>query len=390
MSDTELTLRYGFNPHQPARLRALGDQLPFRLLNGQPSAINLMDALNAWQLVRELRQATGLPAAASFKHVSPAGAGLGLPLPPALAQAYFVDDVELSPLAQAYARARGTDRLSSYGDCAAVSDPLDPATAELLRREVSDVIIAPGFAPGTLDVLRGKKGGRYVILEVDPSYAPAPVEQRDLFGAALEQARNTTLPNADQLGEIVTRRRDLADAALRDMLVSLVVLKYTQSNSIVLAWQGQTIGVGAGQQSRLHCARIAANKADLWWLRQHPRALELRFKPGTKRPERDNAIEAFLAPDTDEPALRSLAEIAVALPPRLTDSERRDWLAGMTGVTLGSDALIPFRDTLDRAARSGVGYVVQAGGAMRDDAVRAAADEHGMVMVYTGVRLFHH
>jgi len=390
MSDSRLVLRCGFNPHQAASISSTKGPLPFRVINGTPSAINLMDAMNAWQLARELRQALRLPAAASFKHVSPAGAAVGLPLPPTLAQACFVDDMELSPLAQAYARARGTDRLSSYGDCAALSDPLDAATADLIRREVSDVLIAPGFEAGTLAVIRRKKGGRYVVLEVAPGYVPPAREQRDLFGMTLEQDRNTFMPRPEDLRDIVTRNRDLPEDARRDVLLSLIVLKYTQSNSIALAWQGQTIGVGAGQQSRLHCARVAANKADLWFLRQHPRALGLRFEPGVRRPERDNAIETFLSQESDEHAISSLADVLTEVPPRLSLEERADWLRTMHGVTLGSDALIPFRDTLDRCARSGVRYVAQAGGAVRDEQVLAAANEHGMVMVHTGVRLFHH
>jgi phosphoribosylaminoimidazolecarboxamide formyltransferase/IMP cyclohydrolase len=390
MSDSRLVLRYGFNPHQAASISSAKGPLPFRVLNGTPSAINLMDAMNAWQLVRELGQALGLPAAASFKHVSPAGAALGLPLPPPLAQACLVDDMELSPLAQAYARARGTDRLSSYGDCAALSEPLDAATAALLRREVSDVLIAPGFDAGALDIVKRKKGSRYLVLEVDPDFLPPPREQRDLFGMILEQDRNTFVPGPQDLRDIVTINRDLAEDARRDALLSLIVLKYTQSNSIVLAWQGQTIGVGAGQQSRLHCARIAANKADLWFLRQHPRALELRFRPRVRRPERDNAVETFLSQESAQHAVSGLVEVLTEVPPRLTAGERADWLRTMQGVTLGSDALIPFRDTLDRCARSGVRYVVQAGGAARDEQVLAAANEHGMVMIHTGIRLFHH
>lgn len=389
MSHVCLPLRYGTNPHQAACLRGDGP-LPIRVLNGAPSAINVLDAANAWQLVKELHQALGLPAAASFKHVSPSGAGLGLPLDEALRQSYFLEEVELSPLASAYARARGTDPLSSYGDCAALSEPLDMATAHLLRREVSNVLIAPGFEPGALEVVRQKQDGRYLVLEVDPEYLPPAVEARDVFGMTLEQDRNTFVPSDDDLTTIVTTNRELPEEAKRNALVGLLVLKYTQSNSIAVTYGGQTIGVGAGQQSRLHCARIACDKADRWFLRQHPRLRALSFRPGIKRTDRNNAVEVLLTEEPDSPSWRRLDTVLESVPRPLSEAERAAWLGRLAGATLSSDALIPFRDTLDRAARSGVRYVVQAGGALRDEQTVAAANEYGMVMVYTGTRLFHH
>ena len=347
-----------------------GSELPFEVLNGAPGYINVLDALNGWQLVRELRAALGQPAAASFKHVSPAGAAIGLPLSDALRRAYAVEDLELSPLAAAYARARGADRVSSYGDWVALSEPLDVATARLLRREVSDGVIAPAIEPAALDLLRKKRDGNYVVLRIDPAYEPPATETRQVFGVTFEQARNAFVPSFADLGRVVTQRTDVPDSALRDMLLALITLKYTQSNSVCFVKDGQVIGNGAGQQSRIHCTRIAAEKADLWHLRQHPRALALDT-PGLGRVERDNAIDDFLRHG-------------------LTVDDRQAWLVAQSGAVVGSDAYFPFRDNIDRAAESGAGYVVQPGGAMRDADIIAACDEHQMAMVLTGVRLFHH
>jgi AICAR transformylase/IMP cyclohydrolase PurH len=369
-----LILRYGTNPHQtPARIfRADGGRLPFEILNGAPGYINVLDALNSWQLVRELRQATGLPAAASFKHVSPAGAAVGVPMTETVRQSAAVpDSVELSALATAYARARGADRVSSYGDWAALSDPVDESTARLLRREVSDGVIAPGYAPRALELLKAKRGGRYTILHMDPDYEPPELERREVFGLTLEQRRNTVVPDRDVLRRVVTRRTELPESVQRDMLVALVALKYTQSNSVCLAVEGQVIGMGAGQQSRIHCTRLAADRADIWHLRQHPAVLALSFETDVDRVERDNRIDQFVRE-------------------RLTPEAKRAWLDEVRGVTLGSDAYIPFRDNIDRAHTSGVEYVVQPGGALRDEDIIAACDEYSMAMVFTGLRLFHH
>ena len=391
MPESDLSLRYGMNPHQkPARAYVDAAELPFEVRNGAPGYINLLDALNSWQLVRELRAATGLPAAASFKHVSPAGAAVAVPLSDTLATAYFVDDVELSPLATAYARARGADRISSFGDWVAVSDTVDEPTARLLRREVSDGIIAPGFSDEALDILCKKQGGRYTVLQVDPDYQPAELERRTVFGVTLEQGRNDVPAGPEQLENVVTSAKSLPGAAKRDLVVALTTLKYTQSNSMCLALDGQVIGAGAGQQSRIHCTRLAGNKADLWYLRQHPTTLGLRFRDGLGRPERDNAVDGFLrddlAPAEDEVWRASFAEV----PRRLTPEEKRAWLDGLTGVAMASDAFIPFRDNIDRAAMSGVSYVVQPGGSVRDEDVVAACDQYKMVMALSGVRLFHH
>lgn len=390
MPPREISLRYGMNPHQrPARAFA-PDRLPFEVRNGAPGAINLLDALNAWQLVRELRRATGLPAAASFKHVSPAGAGIGVPLSEALRRAYFVDDLELSPLATAYARARGADRVSSFGDVIALSDPVDLATARLIRREVSDGIVAPGYEPKALELLSAKRDGAYLVLDIDPSYEPGAAEIRDVFGVTIEQRRNDRAIDASLLENVVTRERTLTDEAKRDLLVGLITLKYTQSNSTAFACDGQVVGVGAGQQSRIHCTRLAAQKAELWWLRQHPAALDLPFRSGIGRPERDNAIDAFLREDltpAEEVAWRSAFERA---PARLEAKDRRRWLASIPALSYVSDAYLPFRDNVDRAHAAGARYIAQPGGSVRDPYVIAACDEHGMVMAFTGVRLFHH
>ncbi len=368
----ELRLRYGINPHQsPARAFVREGALPFEILNGRPSYVNLLDALNAWQLVRELSRAAGLPAAASFKHVSPAGAAVGTPLDDGVRLAYRVDDLTLTPLAAAYARARGADRLASFGDIAALSHSVDEPTAALLAREVSDGVIAPGYEPEALARLRRKRQGAYLVLRVSPEYAPPVTEARDVFGVTLEQRRNDALIDPHALGEAVTRAREIGDAARRDLVVAVVTTKYTQSNSICLAKDGQAIGVGAGQQSRIGCVRLAAEKAELWWLRQHPRALALRFEKTASRPERDNAVDEFTRSG-------------------LTADERREWLATLREVALASDGYFPFRDSLDRAARTGVRYVAQPCGSARDAEVIAAADNHAMTMLCTGVRLFQH
>jgi AICAR transformylase/IMP cyclohydrolase PurH len=390
----ELTLKYGCNPNQkPARAFVSEGELPFRILNGAPGYINLCDALNAWRLVRDLKQATGMPAAASFKHVSPAGAALGLPIEPesALAGALFPPKgIDLTPLACAYLRARGADRVSSYGDWVALSQPCDAATARAIRIEVSDGVIAPGFEPGTVETLASKKGGKYPILEMDTAWAPAAVERKDLFGVTLEQPQHDWVPGDEFPGEMVTKNRDLPEAARRDMVLAALTVKYVQSNSIVVAYDGQVVGAGAGQQSRIHCTRLACGKADLWWLRQHPRVLELPFREGLKRPARDNAIDQFLLERQPEPVEKLWLESFTDAPVRLTHEEKRQWLAELSGVTLASDAYFPFRDSIDRATESGVRYVVHPGGSLRDPEVTVAADEHGMVLAHSGVRLFHH
>jgi phosphoribosylaminoimidazolecarboxamide formyltransferase/IMP cyclohydrolase len=388
----DIQLRYGINPHQaPAHVRMPdGGPLPFKVLNGAPGYINLLDALNAWQLARELKTALEMPAAASFKHASPAGAAVGLPLDETLRQAYFVGQLELSPLAAAYARARGADRVSSFGDWAALSDVVDVPTAELLRREVSDGVIAPGYEPEALELLRGKKGGAYRVLEIDPAYEPPALERREVFGVLLEQPRNTAVPGAGDLAHIATAASHLPHSAARDMIIALLTLKYTQSNSVCYVYDGQVIGNGAGQQSRIHCTRLAGGKADAWFLRRHPRVLGLPFREGLSRPERDNAIDQFLQDSLPAPEEALWQQNFTAVPLRLSPSEKREWLDAQDDVTLGSDAFFPFRDSIDRAAQSGVRFVVQPGGSLRDDDVIAAADEYGMIMAFTGMRLFHH
>jgi phosphoribosylaminoimidazolecarboxamide formyltransferase/IMP cyclohydrolase len=393
MGKTELELRYGCNPHQkPARVYAREGALPFDVLNGAPGYINMLDALNAWQLVKELQRATGLPSAASFKHVSPAGAAVGVPLSDSLQQSCFVADLDLSPLAMAYARARGADRLSSFGDWIALSDEVDVSTAALIRREVSDGVIAPAYEPEALEMLSGKKNGRYVVVRMDPDYEPGEMEAREVFGVVLEQKRNDATIEAGMLQNVVTEEKDLPAEAVRDLLVAQVALKYVQSNSVCFAVDGQVIGAGAGQQSRIHCTRLAAEKADLWYLRQHPRALGLTsaFKDGLSRADLNNAVDLYLRDDLTPAEERFWEGFFDEVPPRLSPEERREWLDGLSGVSLASDAFFPFRDCIDRASRSGVKYVVQPGGAVRDDVVRAACDEYGMVMAMTGVRLFHH
>ena len=391
MSQGELTLRYGCNPHQSsARVFHASGKLPFEVLNGSPGYINLLDALNSWQLVRELKAVLNLPAAASFKHLSPAGAAVAVPLSDALKKAYFVNDLELSPLATAYARARGADRLSSFGDWIALSDEVDVSTAKLIGREVSDGIVAPGYAPEALEILKKKKGGNYVVLQMDETYKPAETEKREVFGVVLEQTINDKLITADLLQNVVSENKTVSSDAERDMLVATIALKYTQSNSICMALDGQVIGNGAGQQNRLACTDIAAGKAEAWYLRQHPDILGLQFKKGLKRPEKINAIEAYLRGDMSEQE-RGLWQVNFEVVPEpLSVEKRSEWIDQLQGVVLSSDAFIPFRDNVDRAVKSGVGYVVETGGSLRDDDVIAAANEYGMVLVLTGVRLFHH
>lgn len=391
MADKELKLRYGCNPHQsPARVYVKNGKLPLTVLNGSPGYINLLDALNAWQLVRELRKALELPAAASFKHVSPAGAAIAVPLTRELKRVYFVDDAELSPLATAYARARGADRMSSFGDWAALSDPCDLSTAQLLKREVSDGVIAPGFEPGALEILRQKKKGAYGVLEIDPKYQPPETETREVFGISFEQKRNNAAITADTLKNIVTESKEIPAEAQRDLILAQIALKYTQSNSVCLALGGQVIGIGAGQQSRIHCTRIAAAKADKWFLRQHPLMVGLEFKEGIGRPERDNAIDKLLEENLS-PAERYVWQESFIKPPdTLSADQRREWISLFFGVSLASDAFFPFRDNIDRAQQSGVRYIVQPGGSMRDDLVIEACDDYGMAMAMSGIRLFHH
>lgn len=388
----ELPLKYGCNPDQrPASVSAPGG-LPFRVRNGRPGYINLLDALNAWQLVRELKRACGLPAAASFKHVSPAGAALGLPLDETDVRALRAEGIGApSPIACAYIRARGADRMSSFGDFAALSDVCDESTAAFLRREVSDGIIAPGYTPEALALLTQKRGGNYTILEIDPDYAPPSLERREVFGVTFTQARSAQPIGPACLENVVTARRDLPETAVRDLLVALVTLRYTQSNSVCFAAGGQAIGVGAGQQSRIHCTRLAGDKADLWHLRRHPKVLELPFLPGIGRPARDNAVDQYLGAEP-EAVLADGAWQALfsARPEPLTADERRAWLGGVTGVALGSDAFFPFADNIERAARSGVSYIAEPGGSVRDEEVIAACDRHGIAMAFTGLRLFHH
>jgi len=388
----ELKLRYGTNPNQaPARVYMQdGSELPITILGGSPGYINLLDALNAWQLVRELKQAVGLPAAASFKHVSPSGAAVAVPLSDILKRIYFVDDMELSPLAMAYARARGVDRMSSFGDFIALSDTVDVSTARLIGREVSDGVIAPGYDPEALDILKNKKQGRYAVIQIDPAYEPHTMETRQVFGVNIEQRRNDRPVSRDDFANIVTQRKELPETAARDLFLAWITLKYTQSNSVCYAKDGQTIGVGAGQQSRVHCARLAGSKADLWWLRQHPAVLALPFKDGVKRPDRDNAIDQFLQPDVTDAEKKNWSNVFTHIPDQLTEQERRAWLDGLSDVVLGSDAFFPFRDSIDRAVKSGVKYVLQPGGSNRDEDVIGACDEYDMTMIFSRLRLFHH
>ena len=390
---TEMELKYGCNPNQkPSRIFMQEGELPITVLNGKPGYINLLDAFNSWQLVRELKQATGLPSAASFKHVSPAGAAVGLPLSDIDRKIYFVEqEGELSPIACAYIRARGADRLCSYGDWAALSDVCDADTANYLKGEVSDGIIAPGYTEEALAILREKKKGNYNVVQIDPDYVPAEIERKDVFGVTFEQGRNNYRIDRELLTNIVTVNKDLPDQAAIDMMVALITLKYTQSNSVCYVKDGQAIGVGAGQQSRIHCTRLAGNKADNWYLRQHPKVLGLQFVEGIRRPDRDNAIDIY----TSDEYMDILAEgewqqwFAVK-PEVLTAEEKREWVATQSGVTCGSDAFFPFGDNVKRAYKSGVEYIVEPGGSIRDDNVIETADSYGMVMCFTGMRLFHH
>ena len=389
----ELELKYGCNPNQkPARLYMEQGELPVTVRNGRPGYINFMDALNSWQLVKALKKATGLAAAASFKHVSPAGAALGLPLTETDRKVFFVEDEDLSPIACAYARARGADRLCSYGDWAALSDVCDAATARLLRPEVSDGVIAPGYTEEALEILRQKRKGSYNVVEIDPDYEPAPVETRLIYGIGFEQGYNAAEITEELLQNIVTQCKDMPQQAKNDLLLALITLKYTQSNSVCYTKDGQTIGVGAGQQSRIHCTRLAGDKADLWWLRRHPKVLALDFVDNIRRPDRDNAIGDFLLPAEVDTLLEDgrWQRVFKTRPEPLTEEERKQWLAKLDGVALGSDAFFPFGDNVERAHRSGVKFIAQPGGSIRDDHVIATCDKYGIAMAFTGLRLFHH
>ena len=389
----EISLKYGCNPNQkPSRIfMREGAELPVQVLNGKPGYINFLDAFNSWQLVRELKQATGLPAAASFKHVSPAGAAVYVPLSDTLKKIYFVDDLELSPIASAYAAARGADRMSSYGDWAALSDVCDKETATLLAREVSDGIIAPGYTDEALAILKTKRKGNYNVVQIDENYTPAPIEHKDVFGITFEQGRNELKIDGDMLNDLPTANKTLTEEAKRDLVVSLITLKYTQSNSVCYVKNGQAIGVGAGQQSRVHCTRLAGNKADNWYLRQSPRVLELPFKPDIRRPDRDNTIDVYISDDyMDVLADGQWENFFTVKPEPFTREQRRAWLDGMSGVALGSDAFFPFGDNIERAHKSGVEFIAQPGGSIRDDNVIEVCDKYGIAMAFTGIRLFHH
>ena len=391
----ELELKYGCNPNQkPSRIFMAEGELPIEVLSGRPGYINFLDAFNSWQLVRELKAATGLPSAASFKHVSPAGAAVGLPLSDTLRKIYFVDNVktELSPIACAYARARGADRMSSYGDFVALSDTCDEATALLLKREVSDGVIAPGYTPEALEILRAKRKGTYNVIKIDPAYEPEPIERKQVFGITFEQGRNDIRLDDPKLFEnIPTRNKEFTPEAKRDLIISLITLKYTQSNSVCYVKDGQAIGIGAGQQSRIHCTRLAGNKADIWWLRQHPKVMGLPFVDGIRRADRDNTIDVYISEEHDD-VLRdgTWQQLFKEKPEVLTMEEKKEWIARNTGVALGSDAFFPFGDNIERAHKSGVQYIAQAGGSVRDDNVIETCDKYGIAMAFTGVRLFHH
>ena len=389
---TELELKYGCNPNQkPARIFMESGELPLKVLNGKPGYINFLDALNSWQLVKELKAATGLPAAASFKHVSPAGAALGLPLTDVERHIYFAPEGELSPIACAYIRARGADRLCSFGDWAALSDVCDADTARFLALEVSDGVIAPGYTDEALEILKTKRKGGYNVVEIDPSYEPAPIERRNIYGITFEQGYNSLDINEEMLQNIVTENKELPQQAKHDMLLSLITLKYTQSNSVCYVKNGMTIGVGAGQQSRIHCTRLAGNKADSWWLRQHPKALSLPFVEGIRRPDRDNAIDVYLSDEYEDILADGVWQNTFTRRPEpLTREEKAAWIAQLSGVTVGSDAFFPFGDNVERARKSGVQYIVQPGGSIRDDHVIATCDKYGIAMAFTGMRLFHH
>ena len=390
----ELQLKYGCNPNQkPSRIyMADGRELPITVLSGRPGYINFLDAFNGWQLVRELKKATGLPAATSFKHVSPAGAAVGLPMDDTLKKIYWVDDMgELSPLACAYARARGADRMSSFGDFITLSDVCDKDTASLIKREVSDGVIAPGYTQEALEILKSKKNGNYCVIQIDEDYVPAPLEHKEVFGVCFEQGRQELPIDDALLSNIVTENKDLPENAARDLKISLITLKYTQSNSVCFVKDGQAIGIGAGQQSRVHCTRLAGQKADNWWLRQSPQVLGLQFVDGIRRADRDNAIDVYIGEEyMDVLAEGAWQKIFKVKPAVFTREEKRAWLDKMEGVTLGSDAFFPFSDNIERAHKSGVKYVAEPGGSVRDDAVIECCNKYGMVMAFTGIRLFHH
>ena len=385
----ELELKYGCNPNQkPAKVFMDSGELPFEVLNGRPGYINLLDALNGWQLVRELREATGLPAAASFKHVSPAGAAVGVPLDDVLKKIYFVKD-ELSPIATAYVRARGADRMSSYGDFAILSDECDESTAAYLKQEVSDGVIAPSYTDGALEILRSKRKGGYLVLKVDKDYEPPAAERKQVFGVTFEQNRNDMKISADCLSDIPTANKNFTDDAKRDLLIALITLKYTQSNSVCYAKGGQAIGIGAGQQSRVHCTRLAGNKAEFWFLRQSPQVLNLPFRADVKRPDRDNAIDVYIGAESED-ILNDWQRVFTVKPEKFTDEAKREWLNNLKGVALASDAFFPFGDNIERAHKSGVEFIAQTGGSIRDDNVIETCDKYGIVMAMTHIRLFHH
>ncbi|MBQ9902804.1 MAG: phosphoribosylaminoimidazolecarboxamide formyltransferase [Clostridia bacterium] len=389
----EMMLKYGCNPNQkPSRIfMEDGGELPIEVLNGKPGYINLLDAFNSWQLVSELKKATGYCAAASFKHVSPAGAAIGTPLSDVLKKIYFVDDLELSPLACAYAKARGADRMSSYGDFIALSDVCDVPTAKMIQREVSDGVIAPGYEPEALEILKSKRKGTYCIIKMDENYKPAEIERKQVYGVTFEQGRNELVIDDEMMSNIVTECKDLPETAKHDLIISLITLKYTQSNSVCYVKDGQAIGVGAGQQSRVHCTRLAGNKADNWYLRQNEKVLNLPFKPDIRRPDRDNTIDVYISDDYDDVLRDGTWELFFTEKPApFTKEEKKAWLATMSGVSLGSDAFFPFGDNIERAKRSGVQYIAEPGGSIRDDNVIETCNKYGMTMVFTGIRLFHH
>lgn len=388
----EMQLKYGCNPNQkPSRIYMKEGELPIEVLNGKPGYINLLDAFNGWQLVSELKLATNMPAATSFKHVSPAGAAVGLPLSDTLKKIYWVDDLELSPLANAYARARGADRMSSYGDFIALSDICDVATAKMISREVSDGVIAPGYEDEALEILKAKRKGTYNIIKIDAGYTPAPVETKDVFGVTFEQGRNNIEINEAMLENIVTESRELPESAKRDLLIALITLKYTQSNSVCYAKDGQAIGIGAGQQSRIHCTRLAGNKADIWWLRQSPKVLSLKFLDNIRRADRDNAIDVYISDEYEDVLADGVWQNIFAEKPEVfTCEEQKAWLSKNTGVALGSDAFFPFGDNIERAHKSGVSYIAQPGGSIRDDNVIETCNKYSITMAMTGARLFHH
>lgn len=389
----EMQLKYGCNPNQkPSRIYIEGKDLPIQVLNGKPGYINLLDAFNGWQLVKELKQATGLPSATSFKHVSPAGAGVGLPLSDTLKKIYFVDDLgELSPMACAYARARGADRMSSYGDFIALSDTCDVSTANMIKREVSDGIIAPDYTPEALEILKSKRRGTYNIVKIDPNYTPEPIERKQVFGVTFEQGRNELKIDKSLLENVVTNNKDIPDEKKTDLIVSLIVLKYTQSNSVCYVKDGQAIGIGAGQQSRIHCTRLAGNKADIWWLRQAPQVLNLPFKEDIRRPDRDNTIDVYIS-DEYEDVIKDgeWQKYFTEQPKPFLKAEQKEWLKKNTGVCVGSDAFFPFGDNVERARKSGVEYIAQPGGSIRDDNVIDTCNKYNIAMAFTGIRLFHH